>query len=80
MKRASVLIVLALFVLPTLATAGNWPSFRGPGARGVADGEDLPTIWNVETGKNVRWRTEIPGLGHSSRSSRSWPATTWAKP
>ena len=26
----------------------------------------LPTSWNVETGENVRWRTPIPGLAHSS--------------
>jgi outer membrane protein assembly factor BamB len=25
-----------------------------------------PTEWNVESGKNIRWKTVIPGLGHSS--------------
>lgn len=44
----------------------NWPSFHGPRASGVADGHALPTTWNVETGENVRWSTEIPGLSHSS--------------
>lgn len=42
-----------------------WPSFRGPGAAGLAEGE-LPRHWNGETGAGVRWRTAIPGLGHSS--------------
>ncbi len=60
------LALLCLLLFPTLAGAENWPSFRGPGARGVADGQDLPVEWDVATGKNVRFRTEIPGMGHSS--------------
>jgi outer membrane protein assembly factor BamB len=43
----------------------NWPSFRGPGGTGVADGQQPPVTWNVEEGTNVRWKTPIPGLGHS---------------
>ena len=46
--------------------SGNWPSFRGPQAAGVADGQQLPDSWNGETGENILWRTSIPGLGHSS--------------
>jgi outer membrane protein assembly factor BamB len=44
----------------------HWPSFRGSGAGGVADGQDIPEAWNGETGKNVRWKVRIPGLAHSS--------------
>jgi dipeptidyl aminopeptidase/acylaminoacyl peptidase/outer membrane protein assembly factor BamB len=44
---------------------GNWPSFRGPGASGVADGQHPPTSWDAAKGVNVRWKTPIPGLGHS---------------
>jgi outer membrane protein assembly factor BamB len=43
----------------------NWPSFRGPDASGVADGQHPPLTWDVKTGTNVRWKTPIPGLGHS---------------
>src|SRR5436853_3697861 len=43
----------------------NWPQFRGTAASGVGSGAP-PTEWNVESGKNIRWKTEIPGLGHSS--------------
>jgi outer membrane protein assembly factor BamB len=46
--------------------SGNWPSFRGPQAAGVADGQQLPDRWNGEKGENVLWRTRIPGLAHSS--------------
>jgi len=45
---------------------GNWPSFRGAGAAGVADGFPLPAEWSVPASRNIRWRTAIPGLGHSS--------------
>ena len=45
---------------------GSWPSFRGPGASGIAEGQNLPDQWNVKTGENLLWRTPIPGLAHSS--------------
>ncbi len=48
------------------ALTGNWPSFRGPRASGIAEGHSLPTTWSVPEGKNIQWRTEIPGLGLSS--------------
>ncbi|HEX3150545.1 MAG TPA: PQQ-binding-like beta-propeller repeat protein [Gemmataceae bacterium] len=43
----------------------NWPQFRGTGATGVADGQYPPTSFDVPKNKNVRWKTPIPGLGHS---------------
>jgi outer membrane protein assembly factor BamB len=45
---------------------GGWPSFRGPEAAGVADGQNLPDRWNPATGENLLWKTPIPGLAHSS--------------
>ncbi|HSE21837.1 MAG TPA: PQQ-binding-like beta-propeller repeat protein [Pyrinomonadaceae bacterium] len=47
-------------------SAGSWPSFRGPHASGVAEGQNLPDEWNPKTGINILWRTPIPGLAHSS--------------
>jgi outer membrane protein assembly factor BamB len=44
----------------------NWPSFRGEGAAGDGDGQRAVTEWDVTTGSNVRWRTEIPGIATSS--------------
>ena len=53
--------------LPQLEEARfQWPSFRGPGASGVADGQNPPTTWDAVSGSNVLWKTPIPGLGHSS--------------
>lgn len=44
----------------------NWPSFRGQYARGVAEGFATAIEWNVEEDNNILWRTEVPGLAHSS--------------
>ena len=44
----------------------NWPSLRGPDASGVADGQHPPLTWDIKKETNVRWKTSIPGLGHSS--------------
>jgi outer membrane protein assembly factor BamB len=43
-----------------------WPQFRGPGASGVGDGQGAPAAWSVPEGKNVRFKTPIPGLALSS--------------
>jgi len=43
----------------------DWPQFRGPDGTGVADGQQPPIKWDLKTGQNVRWKTPIPGLGHS---------------
>jgi len=45
---------------------GNWPSFRGEYASGVADGQELPDNWDSKSGENIIWKTSIPGLAHSS--------------
>lgn len=42
----------------------QWNNWRGPLATGVAPHANPPTRWS-ET-DNVRWRTELPGAGHSS--------------
>ncbi|MFH1575241.1 MAG: PQQ-binding-like beta-propeller repeat protein [Acidobacteriota bacterium] len=44
----------------------HWPSFRGENAGGTAEGFSLPTAWDVQSSKNVRWKTPIPGMGLSS--------------
>jgi outer membrane protein assembly factor BamB len=69
--RATSLLLLIASLLPTLAAQGqrrdvNWPSFRGPNAGGITVGYATPTTWDVEKKQNVRWKTPIPGLGHSS--------------
>ncbi len=54
------------FLMPQACTGQNWPSFRGPMASGVAEGHPVPVKWDTELSENIRWKTYIPGLGHSS--------------
>ncbi|SVD87094.1 uncharacterized protein METZ01_LOCUS439948, partial [marine metagenome] len=62
-------LVLSSFLLSTAnskeAKTVNWPQFRGPGGSGVAEGFPTPTTWDVPASRNVKWKTTIPGLGHS---------------
>jgi outer membrane protein assembly factor BamB len=43
----------------------QWPGFRGPYATGILDDANTPVTWDVETGENIKWKTPVPGLGHS---------------
>ncbi len=44
----------------------NWPAFRGDGASGNGDGQRAVTEWDVASGKNIKWKTPIPGVANSS--------------
>ncbi len=48
-----------------VTSPSNWGSFRGNRGSGVADGQHPPLRWDVRTSHNIRWKTAIPGLGHS---------------
>ncbi|MBE7501783.1 MAG: PQQ-binding-like beta-propeller repeat protein [Verrucomicrobiales bacterium] len=52
--------------LPGAGRAGDWPQFRGPQASGVDDAATIPVRWDVESGRNLRWKTPVPGLAHAS--------------
>jgi outer membrane protein assembly factor BamB len=45
--------------------ARQWNMYRGNFVSGVLDEANLPESWDVESGENIAWITEIPGLGHS---------------
>ena len=44
----------------------DWPQFRGIRAGGVAEGFPLAEAWDIPSGRGVRWKTPIPGLGLAS--------------
>jgi len=54
------------FLIPQACAGQSWSSFRGPLASGVAEGHSVPVKWDAERSENIRWKTYIPGLGHSS--------------
>jgi outer membrane protein assembly factor BamB len=65
-----IVIAVATFIsaacLQASEPAQNWPAFRGTQASGVLEGHALPERWDAGKGESVRWKTAIPGLGHSS--------------
>lgn len=66
---SAVFLAVAAFALYSAAPAGmasaddNWPQWRGPGGRGVAQGS-YPEEWSPE--KNIAWKAPVEGRGHSS--------------
>ena len=73
MLRASTFVAIAIAITGLLGSALHaqtadfnryWPTWRGPGAIGISTTANPPLEWS-ET-KNVRWKVEIPGRGHSS--------------
>lgn len=43
----------------------QWPGFRGAWASGIMEQVTTPISWNVDSLKNIKWKTVLPGLGHS---------------
>lgn len=58
-----VLVVAYVSVTAQIPDQAHWPQWRGPFFNGMARG-DAPTNWNDTT--NIKWKTEIPGKGHST--------------
>ncbi|HKY04146.1 MAG TPA: PQQ-binding-like beta-propeller repeat protein [Blastocatellia bacterium] len=58
-------IAACSLILLTIATrADNWPQWRGPRSQGVSTETRLPVTWSST--ESVRWKTALPGPGHSS--------------
>jgi outer membrane protein assembly factor BamB len=60
------LIAVALCAPAVFAAAPktNWAQWRGPEGNGVSSETNVPVEWSNT--KNVKWKTPIPGRGHSS--------------
>ncbi len=57
-------VLLTCSLVTSLANASNWSHWRGPLGTGVSPDATPPIEWSEE--KNLRWKTPLPGLGHSS--------------
>src|SRR5690349_23386161 len=55
---------LILTVFPNLASAENWPTWRGPRENGISEERNLPVEWSPI--KNVRWKVALPEAGNST--------------
>jgi outer membrane protein assembly factor BamB len=62
-SRPGLALVLATVSIRVLA-AEDWPQFRGPTGQGHSSERGVPVEWSE--GKNVVWKTAVPGTGWSS--------------
>ncbi len=63
--RSRVAGLVLCLVFATVASAGNWPNWRGPGFDGVVrEGAGYPTHWSST--ENVLWKVDLPGKGAST--------------
>jgi outer membrane protein assembly factor BamB len=68
--------IAALILSQAVATAQEWPEFRGPLAQGHSAERGLPVEWS-ET-RNIAWKVPVAGLGWSSpviANGRVWLTT-----
>jgi outer membrane protein assembly factor BamB len=63
---ASLRLCVSALIFSATLLAQNWPSYRGPNAAGVADGQPTATAWDAAKSANILWKTQIPGLAHAS--------------
>jgi outer membrane protein assembly factor BamB len=61
-RPALPLLVCLVGAVPLLAE--EWPGWRGPRGDGTSTETKVPLRWGKD--ENVRWKTPIPGIGHSS--------------
>ena len=64
MTASVVLLLTALQVYAKPGAEAVWPQWRGPSGQGTTTEKNLPSQWGVSN--NIKWRTSIPGRGHSS--------------
>ncbi len=48
------------------AIEAAWPRFRGSHGSGISAFTNVPKEWDAASGKNIRWKTEVPLPGNSS--------------
>ncbi|HSZ56518.1 MAG TPA: PQQ-binding-like beta-propeller repeat protein [Tepidisphaeraceae bacterium] len=62
--RGACLLLLLIAMPKSNVFAEDWPQWRGPRGDGTSSETNIPTHWSAS--ENVRWKTPIPGKGHSS--------------
>jgi outer membrane protein assembly factor BamB len=63
---ASLSLLLSGSVFGQLLPERQWPQYRGYMSSGVLDNAGLPATFDPGKMINIKWKTEIPGLGLSS--------------
>ena len=62
-SRLTFLTMVSLLLGLMPLSASEWPRWRGPNDNGLVEGSP-PVEWSES--KNIRWKVEIPGVGHAT--------------
>jgi len=63
MRIINLIIVLVCLCTGVMAE-GNWPTWRGPGLKGMAEDGNPPITFSES--KNIKWKLDFPGEGSST--------------
>ncbi len=69
MNSIRFITTLSLIFTASLASAENWPGFRGAAGTGISAEKNLPLKWSKD--ENIAWRVDLPGRGDSSPAVNS---------
>jgi outer membrane protein assembly factor BamB len=64
MSRMMRVALIGMVCWSQAASAENWPQFRGARGDGTSHETNAPLQWSAA--QNVKWKTPLPGAGHSS--------------
>src|SRR5688572_3995469 len=65
LHRSTPVVLLLALMATQVASAANWPGWRGPNGDGTAPNpRKLPETWSKE--KNIRWKQELPAWSGST--------------
>ena len=62
MRQRLAVLILSLYTF--LASAADWPAFRGPQGNGISEETKAPLEWSKD--KNVKWSAALPQPGNGS--------------
>ncbi len=63
--------LILLLLTSTIASASDWPGWRGPTAQGIATDRDLPLDWGGKANTNVLWKMPLPGSDGKLRQDQN---------
>ena len=66
-QRLKFCVLLIALLMPSAVQAAGplwWPQWRGPNGTGAVSNGNPPIEWDAT--KNIRWKTPVPGRGHST--------------
>lgn len=66
MLVALIPLISGLSTIQNLVPERQWSQYRGYLSSGSLDNANLPETWDLNSGENISWKKEIPGLGLSS--------------